>query len=263
MLSGRKTIRVGTIFVAVVLCSASLAGSQCVKIEAGGEPGAIGMLREVGGVLIEENGKLKFLVVMPSDQRLKAYQSVDLKQDDILLMFNGKRLKAVSDLTSAHETLEPGDEMKLGIKRGVDMRIVTLAKADPDDLPKMQMMTMTAGTDEEGAMVTTGTSADGEPLTLLAEIGLAVRDTEDAVVVTMVMPHAKDVLVSSPVFEGDRIISLQGKEVTSAEMLSELFNAINVGETVKLVIKRDGEQHAATFEKPKMQAQPQIMKIAK
>ena len=259
MSAGKRTVRIATIFTVMLLCSPSLTVGQGVNTQTKGELGEIGMLREVGAVLIEEDGQLKFLVVMPSDQRPEAYRSVDLKQDDILLMFNGKRIKTVSDLTAAYDTLKAGDEIKLGIKRGVDMRIVSLPKADPDDLPKMQMMTMTAEEGEERVKVTTSTSAGAEPLTVLAEIGLVVKDLEGAVVVAMLLPHAEDVLESSPIFEGDRIVSLQDQEITSAEMLGQLFDAIKVGETVKLVYEHEGKELVASLEKPEAQAKPRMI----
>ena len=251
-----------TILVAVALCSAPKAGGQCVSTQAGpgsGDIGAIGMLQEVGGVLVEENGKLRFLMVMPSGQRPETYRSVDLEQDDILLMFNGKRFKAIADLTTAYEALKPGDEMKLGIRRGVSMRIVSMVKASSDDLPKMKTMIMTAESDKEDASVTTGATGDGEPLTVLVEGGLVAKDDEGTVIVAMLMPHAKDILGSVEVHRGDRFISLQGEEVTSAGMLGEVFDAIKTGEMVKLVFERDGEQFAASFEKPEAQSQPHVI----
>ncbi len=262
MSTGVKSIAMGTILAAVVLCGAPVVQSQQVIMKSskgGPEGGEIGMLREVGGALMEEDGKLKFLMVMSPDQRPAAYKSVNLKQDDILLMFNGKRLKAVADLTKAYEALKPGDEMKLGIRRGADMRIVSMVKADPDDLPKMQMKTMTVGADDGESWASAETSLDGVTLTVLEGSGLLAKQDEDAIVVAMLMPDAKDILGSVEVHEGDRFISLQGKDLTSAEMLGELFDAIPAGDTVTLVLERDDKQYTASFEKREAQLKPRMI----
>lgn len=43
---------------------------------------------------------------------------------------------------------------------------------------------------------------------------------------------------------GDRLISIDGKEISSYSTLSKMLDAHSVGDTVKLVYSRDGEQHS-------------------
>ena len=64
------------------------------------------------------------------------------------------------------------------------------------------------------------------------------------------MPNAAEATGSEDIKKGDHVLKLQGKAVTTTAELQEMYDAIAVGDTIQLVLGRDGEEHALTLLKP-------------
>jgi hypothetical protein len=102
------------------------------------------MIRIEGGAFIPElacalgdvDHKVKVLNAMPAANRPKAYASVDVQTNDLILMVNAKPLKTAEAFRTLYEVLAPGDTIALGIKRGEEMHITSFVKMDPKDMPK-------------------------------------------------------------------------------------------------------------------------------
>ena len=136
------------------------------------------------GAGVESDGEsLKVVFIMPKDDRPKEYQSVDMDEGDLLLMLNGKRLKSVDDLKNELDSVETGDPLEFGIRRGKDLLLTSFAKPDPskEDGKRMMVMTMTSGGEEDDNVETElkmfGTGEDNMPVMLMLEVGLVL--TED------------------------------------------------------------------------------------
>lgn len=100
---------------------------------------------EIGGLALQERDQLRVDNVISAENRGKAYKNIDIKNGDIILMMNGKKLETARNASDIYENLKPGDEVKLGIKRGEQMFIVSFKKADPKDLPKLKRMIIKHG----------------------------------------------------------------------------------------------------------------------
>src|ERR1039457_3079734 len=96
-------------------------------------------LQEVGAFIISEKDRIKVQFVAPENRRLNAYQDVDLKKDDIIMMVNGKAVMKLNDLRETYDKLKVGKDFKLEIKRGGKLMTVSLKKADPKVLPPKRM----------------------------------------------------------------------------------------------------------------------------
>jgi S1-C subfamily serine protease len=258
------------LYLTLVLAPLSLAAAetQMRTMTIGGDDAtAMTMIAELGALVMEIDSTLKVAHVMEAQMRMAAYKDVDLQQDDIILMVNGKRTRTVADLDTLLAVLKPGDEIKMGVRRGKEMRMVSFAKADPEDLPKVQMMTMTMGGEEgeggdgegwhssggEGKMVTRtigGNMAPGDIVMLMGS-GLIARKSDDGPVIASLMPHAAGILGSTKVAEGDRIIKLQGKAVKSAKNLQLAWDAIDEGDEVEMTLTHDGKEYTLSFKRDK------------
>lgn len=212
-----------------------------------GEPYNLG---EVGAVIIDNGKELKVLHAMPADMRLKAYKDVDIKDGDVVLMCNGKRIKTLKDLGEAYTATAIGADFKLGVKRGEDRMIVAFAKADPKDLPKMQMtMSMGGGPGAAGGAnvrrMTFG--GPGQDIAPLIGLGIIVGKKDDIFKIVGVMPNAaKDVD-----FKVDDVLeSLNGEKIVSTQQLAELYEKITVGAKLEIKYKRAGKSTQASLTKP-------------
>ena len=183
-------------------------------------------------------------------------------------MVNGKRTKTVAELRKVFESIEIGADVKLGIKRGKDMTIISFAKGDPDKFPKMKTMTM-SGPDGGGkgdriarTIVRGGEGGtDGEVVAMLRGTGIIAKKTPEALVIMAVMEHGKAALGDADIQAGDRIVSIQGEKVTELDKLSELFDEIKVGEEITIVLAREEKEFTVTFTKPEGGKQPGIMMV--
>ena len=215
------------------------------------------MIAELGALILEKDSTLEVGHVMAAGQRPSAYKDVDVQVADIIGMVNGKRTRTVTDLDAILDSAAVGEELKLGIRRGKEMRLVAFKKADPKDLPQMKMMTVGGPDEGEGAgaggpkIVTRTIGGDGsmDDFAMLMGSGLVVKQDGDAVVIADLMPDAAEVTGSTDIEKGDRVLKLQGKSVTTAVSLQEQFDAIAVGDKIEFVLARDGKEYTLTFDK--------------
>jgi S1-C subfamily serine protease len=250
----------GVVTTLLVNAVAGEAAPQMKMVTIGGDDAdGTAMIAELGALIFEKDSTLTVAHVMNEAMRPKAYKKVDLKQDDIIMMVNGKRTRTAGDLNMILDSLKTGEEIKLAVRRDKGMQIVTFKKADPEDLPQIKMVTSSGPGDGEseghgGRKMTTitrtegGAGSDGQ-LAVLMGSGLVFRQDGDAIVVAATMPHAKEVLGDIEVNEGDRILKIQDAEVTDPSMLQGFYDAIEVGTSVTLVLSRDGKEFTASFDK--------------
>ena len=241
--------------VSILLFAMQAVGQVKIMVE-----GDAFMIKEIGATLIEADGKLEVAFVLPGESRLEAYKSVDIEQKDVILMVNGKKVVSAADIREVFEGIKPGDEIKIGLKRGKNMMIVSFERADPESLPKLR--TMTFETSEESAegdhvpgevTIMRAGGPPGEDLAMLEGSGLIAKEEDGVVVIAMVMPHAKKLFDSVEVKEGDRILSIKGKKVLGVAALLELYADIEPGSEITLLLERSDENFSVTFEKAKQQ----------
>jgi len=249
--------------VSILLPATQTVGQVKIMVE-----GDAFMIKEIGATLIEADGKLEVAFVLPGESRLEAYKSVDIEQKDVILMVNGKKVVSAANIREVFDGIKPGDEIKIGLKRGKNMMIVSFERADPESLPKLR--TMTFETSEESAegdhvpgevTIMRADGPPGEDLAMLEGSGLIAKEKDGVVVVAMVMPHAKKLFDSVEAKEGDRILSIQGKKVLGVAALLEIYTKLEPGSEITLLLERSDEKFSVTFEKAK--PQNKIMMINK
>ena len=89
-------------------------------------------LHELGALITPQEDGLTIEMVLSADQRKDEYKEIDLKEGDIIKMMNGKRMSGVDVMQEAYDAMKVGDEIKLGIKRGQSLQIVTFARGDSE-----------------------------------------------------------------------------------------------------------------------------------
>lgn len=199
------------------------------------------LLPECMAVLVDEDETIQVRILLPAESRPEGYGNLDLKERDEILMANAKRVKKVKDLKAIYEGVKAGETVKLGIRRGEEMFIVSFAKVDPEKMPRGRMQIST----EEGG--------PGGGITMkLANLGngLAVKEVNKQVFIHKILPPLKDALQNIDLKEGDRILSLNDQKIETNQQFIKAWSQIKNGVEVHLKISRDGKQFVVTFNKP-------------
>ncbi len=84
---------------------------------------------ELGTVVIFDE-ELKIAMDIDHSKIDEGYKLVDLKEGDLVLYANGKKVTTIKELRKIYEETEIGEQMKLGIQRGEDRMIVTFLRSD-------------------------------------------------------------------------------------------------------------------------------------
>jgi hypothetical protein len=223
---------------------------------------------ELSAMIIGGEKDLKIDFVAPKDMRLKGYEDVEVKEGDVVLLFNGKRVKTVADLKGAYETAAVGDTVKVGIRRGTEMFFASFKKADPKTLPKRKIVIDDGpdGAPRHGEGATTRTltfksgGKDAEGARPILELGIlaGVADKKVKVLQKLILPGS-----SAPVVDlqaGDLLETLNGKIFSSPDELAGLLDKIPVGERIELKYSRREKTLNASFAKPEPRGRVMIRK---
>lgn len=221
-----------------VFC-AQISGAQTVRTMTMtlDEDSPVFMLKEIGGIVTETNDTIKVQMVMPPDNRLKDYKEVDIQAGDIIKMANGKKIESVKALEELYNSLTVGEELKLGLIRGKEMKIAAMVKGDESKMPG-KMMVMTAG--GPGGDISTG----------LMDAGLLLKASEGHLVVEDVIEQIQIPFEGPAPERGDVILQFNNQAIGSSEKLDEVYGAIEIGQKIELKIQRDGKELTTTFVKP-------------
>jgi C-terminal processing protease CtpA/Prc len=176
------------------------------------------MLKEIGAVFLLDDGAFKVVSVMPAEQRPASYKDVDLQQDDVILMANGKRVTKPKELQTIYDSLKVGEILKIGLKRKDEMRLVSLKKADPKDLPQLQMKILQGGGDDN-----VGT---------FPAVGVVMKMKGKDLVIVELLP-GETAIRNLDVKVGDVLEEINGKRCTSLQEYGDAYDAIVVGENVQ------------------------------
>jgi C-terminal processing protease CtpA/Prc len=254
-----------------LLLSAITSEAQTMKMVTvgGGDVDGTCMIGELGALIFEKDSTLTVEHVMTPEQRPTAYRDVDLQIDDVILMVNGKRVRTADGFNAILGGMSAGDKVQLGVRRDKNMQIVSFAKAAPEDLPQIKMVTKalgdTEGTGKEGGegmktmTQTSGGPGSSDNLVIIGGSGLIAREDSAGVVILLALPKAAELLDSATVEGGDRIVKLQGKDVKDLKTFRTALDAIEVGAKVNLVLSHDDEEYSVSFAK----AEPENLMIKK
>lgn len=224
------------------------------------EKGQVFLIPELAAVVVQDGDNLKIQFVGPPQQLPKKFKDVDMKEGDILMMLNGKKLKTISDLEKAYEALAFDDELKFGIKRDETMVMTKFTKTDMESMPGVRMMTMSADSDGNvkevsggsghGGMIKTMSIGGGDNIELIPALGLILRQEDDQIKVENVMNNCPKALSGKGMVDGCTIQKIQGKTVATAKELISVFEEIKTGAEMSLTFLSGGKTITASFPKP-------------
>ena len=217
------------------------------------------------------DSKLEVDFIPPGDQRDPAYKDVDIRQGDILMMLNGKRLKSIAQLRKLYERLEVGAEIKVGLKRGKDMVIVAFPKADDSQMGgQVVQMThdVTEGQEGTPGQIITKTMSfggpdDGQGVLPLVGLGVLLADGEDNLKVMQKLQIQGMKVTETDLQPEDIILSINDQAVKSGKQFNPIYEAIPEGSKVTLKIQRGEETLNIVFDKPGMGGMQIIRKSGK
>lgn len=206
------------------------------------------LIRETGAMLVEEKEKLKIEMVLSPEQRPKGYADVDIQKDDMISMMNGKRVKTTDEAKTIYDGLKEGEDVKFGIIRGEQMLIASFKKANEKDMPQIKRMIVTD---------------DGRDIRALPELGMILGSKGKKIEILDMMENAESVLKTNELKEGDELVSLNGKNVSSLKEFSEKYDKIKVGSKFELIFKGSDKSKTVSLNKPESKGNVIIKKETK
>ncbi len=182
---------------------------------------------ESGGVMVEEVVKDG-----PADK-------AGIKEDDIIIGFNGKKVESDSQLRELIQQAKPGDKVKVEIFRESEKKSVTVELGKASDLPLVDM-----GKTRKKIAITM--DLPDRPC-----LGVEVQNLSDQLAVYFKVKAGEGVLVSSVQKDspaekaglkaGDIIVKLDDETISRrADLIDELGEA-KAGQEVTVAIIRDGK----------------------
>jgi PDZ domain-containing secreted protein len=228
--------------------------SDSAAVNIVGEPFNLG---ELGAVVVDDGKEIKFLHIAPADMRPKAYKDLDVQANDVVLMCNGKRLKTLKELEAAYKETAVGAEFKMGVRRQEERFIVSFAKADPKDMPKMEVQMATTGgaaSGGGGVKMQRFTFGGGDDVAPLMGLGLIIGKKDNVFKIVGVVPNA----IQADLKQDDIIESFNGEKIKSTQQLSEMFEKLAVGTKIELQYKRGDKTMQASLTKKESQGRMMI-----
>jgi|GEM_PF-2517530 len=211
------------------------------------------MLQELGAIILGQEGTVKVEMVAPADARNKKYRDVDLKGGDIIIMAEGKRIKSAEELNKLYEAAEAGQEIKLGIKRDGQMKMVSFVRGGPDDMPK-GMKIMAVEDDGGGDPQISLQGKDlGDEVEALMDLGVVLTDHGKGPVVAALLPKTNDVAKGLDFAEGDRITKFNDQEISSLGDFVKALDGAEVGSMIVLEVISADMMKKMSFTKPESQ----------
>lgn len=194
------------------------------------------MLREFNAMLVENDEGIQVELILGGHTQSADPMSDELQQGDLILMMNGKRVSAITQMRADYESINEDDEIKIGVRRGNERFILTAIKGDvPETGP--------------GQMVLSIEGAGANPPVLVPELGLLLTNEDDTIIVQALLdPILPDVLKEANL-EGFTVITINGKTFDDANAVQNYLTELAVGDTIDLVVENNGDQKVFTFNK--------------
>lgn len=251
----RKTM-LFALAILIILIAQTLTAQVMIK-KAGPREGGMFFLNELAAIISEKDGTIIVEHVMPNDQRPESYRDIDFKPGDEILMVNANRVKLVKDLEKIYNELEVRETMKLGMRRGEEMFIISFNKMDPEKLPKRKLMIRKGvlGGDRAGDEPKISSyqikidNPDGK-VKLLMGTGLIVKETGNQVKIDKIIPEMMEELGNPDLKEGDAVVALNDKKINSLAQFTKIYDEIKAGNEVFIVTSRENKQITVSFKKP-------------
>jgi S1-C subfamily serine protease len=217
------------------------------------------MVREIGCLIKIENEKLVVNFMMDGDEPSKDQQDIDIKKGDIIAMMNGKRLKSKENFEEIFASIGEGEIVKMGIKRGQEMMIVSFDKpaAGSNQPSGMKMMVMDGPSGgeakstftQDGGNVNINIEGDIEGMLPLLELGMILGE-DDGVKIIQILPNFTHIFPEGKFVSNDLVSAVNGNKIATTDEFQKAFSAVSSGDDITITIQRDGKTIEETFKKP-------------
>lgn len=218
------------------------------------------MLPEIGCIIKIEDEKLIVQMKMDIDNASIKQADIDLQKNDVIAMMNGKRLKSKKDFDDLYGGIAEGEKVKMGVKRGQDMLIVSFDKPAPisSQIPgnKKIIMGGPSGGDtkavfsQDGDNINLNLEGNIEGMLPILEIGMILGE-DDGVKIMNLLPNFADIFPEGKFVVNDLISALNGTKIATTDEFQKAFSEISTGDDVTITMLRDGKTIEETFKKPK------------
>ena len=245
----KVTIR--TIALLSVMSLPLMTGAQ-VKITRQIEADGFFMIPELGAAVVQIKDTLKVDLMPPIEQRPKDYASVDLREGDLILLFNGKRVTTAAALESAYKALKIGDQIQLGLKRKDGLHLATFKKADESTLPKRKLMMMNVGGHGDSSKIGSGPGAlkiEGDKATVVISAGIVLSQKGGKTMVAAVLSIPDLEIIEGNFAQRDILEMINAKTVSSPKEAQTIVESVRDGDTVKVALSRGDEKVMVSFVK--------------
>ena len=91
----KRTITIAALFLPLIFSFSTQAQMFIQKV--GGEGKEVFFINELAAVVTEVDNSLKVEHAMPADKRSEEYRTIEIKNDDEVLMLNKQRVKTVAE----------------------------------------------------------------------------------------------------------------------------------------------------------------------
>jgi C-terminal processing protease CtpA/Prc len=176
-------------------------------------------LREVGAYIIKDKDNFKVQFLAPEKFRLPEYKNVDLKKDDIILKINDRVVKKGTDLKETYDNIQPGNNIKLDVKRAGKMLTVNIIKAASKDLPQKKVLNLS-----DNKMV---------DKVLLPGYGVIIGKVNEKPMIEKIDVN-NDLVKKAKLKGGDVLTNLNGKSIKTFTAFKSAYDNIKPGEVVNI-----------------------------
>ena len=216
---------------------------------------------ELGAVLIENDSVLTFIHAMERAARPAPYREVDVQTGDTLVMVNGKRVHTAATLQDLYDKMEVGGTLKLGLRRGKDLILASLAKGDPAKMPQMKMQISSSEDGQPQGDVPAGAQMmvldDSDPNILpMLDLGLVLKQSDRGLEISKVLPNAAEIFGGKAPAAGAVITALNGASLKTAAEFKQAYAKLKPGDKMTLDYRKGGDEMAIVLvvpEKTKVQ----------
>ncbi|MDZ7796891.1 MAG: PDZ domain-containing protein [Candidatus Marinimicrobia bacterium] len=183
-------------------------------------------------------GTRKSLGVLVSDiVKNSPAEEADLKSGDVIIKVNHEEINTPSELQLNISSRMPGENIKLTIIRDGKTRIVSV---DLKELPEDEPVTA----ERKGTDIDLGFTVQENSSELARQFKL---DSQEGVVIVSVDPGSE--IQQKGVLPGDRLISIERKEIRNMEDFNEVLENIEKDQTVLILIEtRNGNKRFITVQ---------------
>ncbi len=216
------------------------------------------ILQEFTALLTVEEDEIRVRLQMSGNSNENGEDR--LEAGDVVLMMNGKRATDLGTLRTLYESVEDGEEVKIGVRRGEERFILRATKGDVPEGSSSggRRVISRTTTNAPGAssinapassVMSFNTDVEGATPVMVTELGSVLLDRDEKVVVERAIPMIMPEALKSEEIEGYTILSVNGKEYKTAQEVADALKEIEVGEAIELELEKDGDQISIVFNK--------------